>query len=91
MQTAIEEGASEEAAPDETGCGVKRIDSRDEAVTVWRGPYELMEPTYRELTTWIAENGYTVVGPPAEVYVSDPADSAPGDYLTEVRFAVRAG
>ena len=84
-------GKASEVAPDETSCGVKRTESRDEAVTLHRGPYELMEPTYRDLTGWIVENGYTIVGPPAEVYLSDPANVAPEDYLTEVRFPVRAG
>jgi AraC family transcriptional regulator len=90
LQTSLAGDASE-AAPDEMGCGVKRTESCDEAVTLYRGPYDLMEPTYRELTQWVADNGYTVVGPPAEVYLSDPANTAPGDYLTEVRFPVRAG
>lgn len=84
-------GDAAEAAPDETGCGVKRLESRDEAATLYRGPYEGMEPTYRELIEWIAEHGYVISGPPAEVYLSDPASAAPEDYLTEVRFPVHSG
>lgn len=90
LQTPLE-GDAPEAAPDAIGCGVKRLDSRDEAVALHRGAYDLIEPTYRELAQWVAQNGYTVVGPPAEVYLSDPAATAPKDYLTEVRFPVRAG
>jgi effector-binding domain-containing protein len=90
LQTALA-GDSAEAAVDETGCGVKRTESRDEARTLYRGPYDLIGPTYEELTAWIAENGYSISGPPAEVYLSDPAETSPKDYLTEVRFPVRKG
>lgn len=82
-------GEVTEAAADETGCGVRRTEAHEEAVTLYRGPYELMEPTYRALGEWIAANGHAIAGPPAEVYMSDPADTAPADYLTEVRFPVR--
>lgn len=75
--------------PDASGCGVNRVEARDEAWTVYRGPYDGLGPTYGELVGWIAANGYAIAGPPSEVYLSDPAGTAPEDYLTEVRFPVR--
>lgn len=88
LQTPLSADA-EEMPPDEAGCGVRHATSCEEAVTLHRGPYELIEPTYRELAEWIARNGYTISGPPAEVYLTDPASAAPEDYLTEVRIPVQ--
>lgn len=82
-------GSPPELAPDDTGCGVKQNAPHDDAVALHRGPYDGMEPTYRDLAEWVSEHGYTVIGPPTEVYLSAPSEVAPEDYLTEVRFPVR--
>jgi len=34
-------------------------------------------------------NGYEIVGPATEVYLSNPAETPPEELLTEVRFPVR--
>ena len=39
-------------------------------------------------SAWIEANGFDVVGPPEELYFSDPETTAPSDYLTEIRFPV---
>lgn len=77
-----------ELAPDETGIGIKRIGSLTVASTMHRGPYESVGPTYETLFTWIAGNGYRPDGPPAEFYYSDPDETPPEEYLTEVRIPV---
>jgi len=83
-------GDPADAAVDERGCGVKHLGAHMEARTLYRGPYESIAPTYEALMGWIAEQGYTISGPPMEAYLSDPADTAPADYLTEVRIPVTA-
>lgn len=75
--------------PDEQGLGVKRLEESEFASTLQRGPYEQAVATYAALAAWVVENGYEIVGPPEEVYISDPAKTAPEDILTEVRFPVR--
>jgi len=45
--------------------------------------------TDEQLGRWIAENGYEVVGPSEEVYLSNPQGTPPAELLTEVRFPVR--
>jgi len=82
-------GQVEEAPADETGAGARRAEACDEACVTHRGPYETIAPTYAELAQWVSDHHYAVCGPPQEVYLSDPADTAPEDYLTQVRFPVR--
>lgn len=52
--------------------------------TIHKGPYAECGPTYQELFSWMAENGYVVVGPMREVYLNDPFEVAPEDILTEI-------
>ena len=67
----------------------QRVGAADEACTIHRGPFESIASTYTQLGGWIADNAYAVSGPPAEVCLTDPADTAPEDYLTEVRLPGR--
>lgn len=73
---------------DESHCGIKHVYPQLMAFTMHCGPYEAIESTYGELTTWIATNGFEIVGPPEELYFSDPETTAPADYLTEIRIPV---
>ena len=75
--------------PDESGLGVKRVNSILVASAMYKGPYSSMEPTYQALKQWIAENGYELNGPPEEVYYSDPAEVPSEEYLTEIRWPVK--
>lgn len=75
--------------PDERGIGVKKVEGADVASTMHKGPFEEVGTTYGALVGWITENGYEIAGPPTEVYLSDPAETPPGELLTEVRFPVR--
>lgn len=81
-------GDPAEQPSDDDGCGIKRIESHQIASTMYKGPYELISPTYDELGRWVGTNGFVMAGPPSEVYYSDPADTRPEDYLTEIRFPV---
>jgi len=70
------------------GFGIKRVPAHLVASALYRGPYDQIAPAYGELAGWIEANGYGIVGPPYELYVSDPSTTAPEDYLTEIRFPV---
>ncbi|NTV38769.1 MAG: GyrI-like domain-containing protein [Demequinaceae bacterium] len=54
--------------------------------TLHRGPYTDIGLAYEALTAWLAEQGRESVGPPREVYLNDPADTAPEELLTEIQF-----
>lgn len=77
-----------EVAPKVGEPGVKVVPAYLAAATMYKGPYQDMAPTYESLGAWIVANGYQFAGPPEEVYYSDPATTAPADYLTEIRFPV---
>ena len=60
------------------------------AWTLHHGPYDEVGPAYHTLTGWIQEHGHEVAGPPREVYLTDPQETAdPADYVTEVQFPIR--
>lgn len=55
---------------------------------VHRGPYAEMAPTYARLAAWMAVHGMTEGHVSWEQYVSDPAETDPGDLLTYIYFLV---
>lgn len=81
-------GDPPDAQPDSSGCGIKGVGPALVASTVYTGPYEEMAPVYADMEAWVRANGYELAGPPEEVYCSDPADTAPADYVTEIRMPV---
>ncbi len=81
-------GVVQDRPVDETCCGVKHVDPHLVAFAMHRGPYDTVASTYAELAAWIDTNGYVAVGPPEELYFSDPETTAPEDHLTEIRFPV---
>ncbi|MBP2031182.1 effector-binding domain-containing protein [Methanohalophilus levihalophilus] len=54
------------------------------AKTVHKGPYEAMVPTYEKLYAWLEENRKQIIGPMWEIYLSDPREVPPEDYVTEI-------
>jgi len=81
-------GGAGDVGPDEQGFGVKRIEPETVASAMFKGPYDQIAPVYEQLDAWVAENGYSVVGPPREIYHSDPDEVPPEEYLTEVQMPV---
>lgn len=79
---------SPEIPVDDSDCGVKHVESALVAYTLHRGPYETIAPAYEALQSWVPVNGFRFAGPPEEVYFSDPSNTAPEDYLTEIRFPI---
>ncbi len=77
-----------ERGPDKLGLSIQRLDAQEVAMVLHVGPYDQIGPVYESLGSWIGENGYQMVGPPEEVYLSDPDLVAPEQYETEVRFPV---
>jgi effector-binding domain-containing protein len=59
------------------------------AALVHKGPYSGIGAAYEALQAWVADEGRKTVGPPREVYLTDPRQVAdPADYLTEVQWPV---
>jgi effector-binding domain-containing protein len=84
-------GSPSPAPPDESGCGVRLNPALTVAFAMHRGPYETVGATYEQLAHWIVAEGYQMAGPPQELYLSDPNEVPPEEYLTEIRFPVTKG
>lgn len=82
-------GDHEPRAADKKGRGVRRHASQLVAATTHIGPYDGVATTYDALGVWVTENGYRMVGPPEESYLSDPKTTSPEEYVTEIRFPVQ--
>ncbi|MEQ8187290.1 MAG: MerR family transcriptional regulator [Candidatus Eremiobacterota bacterium] len=60
------------------------------AMSVLKGPYPELTSVYARLKEWIENEGYELVNPPYEVYVTDPGQAIiPEDIVTEVYFPVK--
>jgi len=58
------------------------------AVTLYKGPYDGVEPAYNDLDAWIKENGYKYAGPARETYMNDPSQVPESELLTEISIPV---
>lgn len=57
---------------------------------VHKGPYSELPSTYAKLAQWIEQEGYSIIAPCYEIYVTDPAiTKSPEDYITEIYFPVK--
>ena len=77
-----------EIEPDTEGIGVKKLAAVKMATTIYKGPYENIEPVYYALNNWVSTNNYEVSGPVEELYFNDPS-IAGEEPLTEIRFPIR--
>ncbi len=78
-------GEPEPREAGEDGFGIRYLPAETVAFAIHRGPYELIGDTYDKLGAWVETNGRTLGGAPREAYLSDPNETAPEDYLTEVQ------
>ena len=76
-----------EVEPDTEGVGVKRLDAVKMATTIYKGPYENIEPVYMALNNWVSTNDYEVSGPVEELYFNDPT-IAGVEPITEIRLSI---
>ncbi|MHB1451973.1 MAG: GyrI-like domain-containing protein [Coriobacteriia bacterium] len=84
LQVSLKEEVAD-AEPDESGIGVKQNPEMMVVSAIHKGPYDSVLPTYQALWAWVEDNGYQLVGPPAERYLNGPDDvSSADEYLTEI-------
>lgn len=54
------------------------------------GPYDDFNPCYTALMEWIEKEGYTVSGPPFELYIKGCDNNVPpSEYVTEIYFPIK--
>lgn len=67
---------------------IKKIPAQNVLSTVHKGSYSGVSSVYMALAEYALKNGYEIVGPPMEIYLSNPSEVAEEDLLTEIRFPV---
>ncbi|MEI6101369.1 MAG: GyrI-like domain-containing protein [Eubacteriales bacterium] len=59
------------------------------ASAVHTGEYSRLHETYMKIGEWIESHGYTISGPPYEIYLNDPHEVEAEELRTEVYFPIR--
>jgi hypothetical protein len=76
------------AVPVPAAARLERRPARRVAWLLHHGPYEDEGPALAALYAFVAEQGLTPAGPHSELYLDDPARTAPADLRTEIRVPV---
>jgi len=58
------------------------------ASTVHKGPYDGLGQAYGALVGWVQEHGHRPAGPMRDIYLTDPDQVPPEEYLTEVQWPI---
>lgn len=66
------------------GVALQDLPAAEAATMLFKGPYDAMEPAWGRLMAWVGSSGRQPAGPPREVYLNEPGNVAPEDYLTEL-------
>jgi effector-binding domain-containing protein len=56
--------------------------------TVYKGPYSGCGAAIGALAQYAYKNGYEIIGPPMETYISDPNETPESELITEMCFPV---
>ena len=64
----------------------RTIEGGQVASTIHRGDYAEIGPAYHVLTGWMTEHGHTPGSPVREIYLNDPQELPPEEWLTEVQW-----
>lgn len=69
--------------------GTKKFGGALCAMATLKGEYSKLTSVYSKINEWIEKENYEVVAPPYEIYITDPAEVAPEDNITEIYFPVK--
>ena len=75
-------------AEEERRVKIKTIPEQLVLSTIYKGPYSECGSTIGALVQYAYQNGYEIIGPPMETYISDPNETPEDDLLTEMCFPV---
>jgi effector-binding domain-containing protein len=81
-------GVCNSSGPDGRGLGFRCLEGTTVAFIIHRGPFSTIGDTYNKIISWIDNNGYKIIGPPEEVYLTEPGNTPPAELMTEIRFPV---
>jgi effector-binding domain-containing protein len=75
-------------AQEEGNIRIKTFPAQNVLSAIHKGPYNQIAPVYAALMEYATNNGYEVIGPPMELWLTNPMEVAESELLTEVRFPV---
>lgn len=75
-------------AEEEGRVKIKTVPEQMVLSTIHKGPYSECGAALGELAQYAYKNGYEIVGPPIETYLSDPNETPESELLTEESFPV---
>lgn len=75
--------------PDGEMVTVRELPGGEVASTVHQGTFENVGQAYAAVATWIEANGYQVIGPPREIYLSGGEGVDVADWVTEIQLPVK--
>jgi AraC family transcriptional regulator len=75
-------------AKEEGRVKIKTIPAQLVLSTVYKGPYSECGMAIGVLAQYAQQNGYEIIGPPMETYISDPNETPESELLTEMAFPV---
>ncbi len=53
------------------------------------GRYDDFWPAYEAMMAWVQSNGYRIIGPNREIYLTGPGEDVPPEqYATEIQFPI---
>jgi DNA-binding transcriptional MerR regulator len=75
---------------EENGENIRTLDPGLCCFATHIGPYDDFTPCYTALAEWIEREGYTLSGPPIELYVKGcDGNTQPNEYVTEIYFPIK--
>ncbi len=73
-----------------SGGNIRKLDPGLCCFATHIGPYDDFNPCYTALAEWIEREGYTISGPPIELYVKGYEDKVqPNEFVTEIYFPIK--
>lgn len=78
----------EGAAEEEGKVKIKTVPEQFVLSTIYKGPYSGCGTAIGALAQHAYKNGYEIIGPPMETYISDPNETPDEDIITEMCFPV---
>jgi effector-binding domain-containing protein len=70
---------------------IKSFPAQNVLSVIHKGPYNQIAPAYAALMEYATRNGFEVIGPPMELWLTNPMEVAESELLTEIRFPVTKG
>lgn len=67
---------------------IKTFPAQNVLSAIHKGRYNQIAPVYAALMEYATKNGFEVIGPPMELWLTNPMEVAESELLTEVRFPV---